>query len=51
MNQIGFPMIQGRISIDKKLFEKGIVKAAFDMTFVNTLDADRKMYWKGLFIT
>ncbi|MCX2745833.1 hypothetical protein OO013_18265 [Mangrovivirga sp. M17] len=43
-----FPMKEGQIRVDKKLFDKGIIKAEFDLKFVNTLDVEREMYWKGL---
>ncbi len=43
-----FPMSQGIIVIDKQLFDKGIIKAKFDLKFINTLDIDKEMYWKGL---
>jgi len=43
-----FPMKQGMIKIDPQFFAQGIIKAEFDMTFHNTLDATQKMYWKGL---
>ncbi|MEX1003546.1 MAG: hypothetical protein WDZ35_15615 [Crocinitomicaceae bacterium] len=43
-----FPMKQGQIRIDRQLFNQGIIKAEFDLKFVNTLDAKREMYWKGL---
>ncbi len=43
-----FPMKYGQIKIDKKQFEKGIIKAEFDMTFKNTINPDEKLFWKGL---
>lgn len=43
-----FRMKEGLIRIDKQLFNKGIIKAEFDLKFVNTLDAEKEMYWKGL---
>ncbi|WP_405409781.1 hypothetical protein [Maribacter sp. Asnod1-A12] len=42
-----FPLKSGTIKIDKTLFEKGIVKAVFDFEFVNTLETDKKLFWKG----
>ena len=43
-----FAMKEGQIRVDKQLFDKGIIKAEFDLKFVNTLDVEREMYWKGL---
>lgn len=43
-----FPIKKGEIKIDKNYFKKGIIKAEFDLTFLNTLDQDKIMYWKGL---
>ena len=43
-----FRMKEGHIIVDKQLFDQGIIKAEFDLKFVNTLDAEKKMYWKGL---
>ncbi len=43
-----FPLNRGKITIDKPLFDKGIIKAEFDLKFVNTLEADNEMFWKGL---
>lgn len=43
-----FPLKQGQIRIDKPLFENGVIKAEFDLKFINTLDIDREIYWKGL---
>jgi hypothetical protein len=43
-----FPLKEGEIKIDKSLFDNGIIKADFDMTFVNTIDRDREIYWAGL---
>lgn len=42
-----FPMQKGTLKIDRVLFEQGIVKAAFDWTFENTLEPERELYWKG----
>ncbi|MCG8577381.1 MAG: hypothetical protein MI810_21045 [Flavobacteriales bacterium] len=42
-----FQATSGSIKIDQKLFEQGIVKAAFDLTFKNTLDQQYGLYWKG----
>ena len=43
-----FPMKEGQIRVDKQLFDKGVIKAEFDLKFVNSLDVEREMYWKGL---
>ncbi|WP_282049773.1 hypothetical protein [Maribacter aquivivus] len=42
-----FPLKSGTIKIDKALYESGIVKAVFDFEFVNTLETDNQLYWKG----
>ena len=51
INRLGkqrFPLQQGRIIIDKNLFEQGIIKAEFNFIFENTLNSMDEMYWKGL---
>ncbi|WP_062054775.1 hypothetical protein [Aquimarina longa] len=42
-----FPLEEGVIVIDKKLFDEGIVKAVFDFKFKNNLDAKEELFWKG----
>ena len=42
-----FPLSNGTITIDKALFNKGIIKAEFDFNFINTLESDFKIWWKG----
>jgi len=42
-----FPLKSGTIKIDKTLFENGIIKAVFDFEFVNTLETNKQLYWKG----
>ena len=42
-----FPLESGNIKIDKTLFENGIIKAAFDFKFKNTLEPDKELFWKG----
>ncbi len=37
----------GTIRIDQKLWHKGIMKAEFNMTFKNTFDDKKPMFWKG----
>ncbi len=41
-------MKKGMLKIDKKLFDKGIMKAKFDFEFTNSLEPQRPFYWKGL---
>jgi len=48
LGQHKFPMTQGQIKIDSQLFDKGIIKAEFDMKFANTLNSEKEIYWKGL---
>lgn len=48
VGQHRFPMTKGQIKIDKLLFDKGIIKAEFDLKFENTLNSEKEMYWKGL---
>jgi len=42
-----FYLKKGRILIDKSLYRQGIIKAKFDFSFDNTLDADKELSWKG----
>nr|WP_321236733.1 hypothetical protein [uncultured Psychroserpens sp.] len=42
-----FPLKNGIIKIDRALFENGIIKAVFDFKFVNTLESDKELFWKG----
>ncbi len=37
----------GQMIIDKKHWEKGILKAVFDFEFYNDDNSGKKMYWKG----
>ena len=48
LGQHRFPMTHGQITIDKKKFDQGIIKADFDLKFANTLNQEKEMYWKGL---
>lgn len=43
-----FPLLKGIFKIEKKGLEEGVLKAKFDLTFDNTLEKGKKMYWKGL---
>ncbi len=43
-----FPLKSGEIKIDPVAFDQGIVKAEFDFIFDNTLNPEKKMFWKGL---
>ena len=43
-----FPLRQGQIRMNKQLFENGVIQAEFNLKFINTLDIEREMYWKGL---
>lgn len=38
---------EGYITIDKKLWEKGIMKAEFSFIFENKEDSNKPFYWKG----
>lgn len=42
-----FPLKNGNIRIDKSLYQNGIIKAVFDFKFENTLESDKKLFWKG----
>lgn len=46
-----FQMENGSIDMDQQLFKKGIIKAKFNMTFINTLDPDKPLFWRGLIYT
>lgn len=43
-----FPVKSGEIKIDKNYFEKGIIKAEFNLTFSNTINPNKELYWEGL---
>lgn len=42
-----FYCIDGHITIDKKLWKKGIMKAEFNFIFENKDDKKKPFYWKG----
>lgn len=42
-----FYCTEGFISIDKKLWKKGILKAQFSFNFKNTSEPEKPFYWKG----
>ena len=42
-----FKCSSGFIRIDSGMLAKGILKAEFDFNFLNTLEPDKPMYWKG----
>lgn len=42
---------EGWIKIDKQLFNKGILKAEFDMKFDHPENLKKLMYWKGKIVT
>lgn len=42
-----YPCNGGQIAIDRKLWNKGIVKAEFNFTFEHKKNPDKLMYWKG----
>jgi len=46
-----FTYKEGWIKIDKNLFEKGILKAEFDLQFKNPDNPDKPMWWKGKIYT
>jgi hypothetical protein len=46
-----YPCNGGFIKIDKTLFQKGILKAEFDMKFDNPEIPKETMYWKGKIYT
>lgn len=48
LGQHRFPMTHGQITLDKQLFDQGIIKAEFDLKFTNTLNPEKELYWKGL---
>ncbi|SIS47582.1 hypothetical protein SAMN05421766_102147 [Zobellia uliginosa] len=48
LGQYIFPLTKGSITIDRKRFEKGTLKAAFDFHFKNTLEPNIPLFWKGL---
>ncbi len=46
-----FYCTQGTFKVDKKSFEKGILKAIFDFKFKNTSEPKKPIYWKGKIFT
>lgn len=46
-----YPLEDGFIKIDKELFQKGILKADFNFTFVHNEETEKFMYWKGKIYT
>ena len=42
-----FKMNKGSFKIDKSYWEKGILKATFDLSFENTLNLNKKIIWRG----
>lgn len=48
VEKLRFHLKEGSIMIDKSYFEKGIIKADFNFTFLNTLEEYKNLSWKGL---
>lgn len=46
-NNIKYHCNNGYISIDKTLWDSGILKAAFDFSFEHKENPKQRMYWKG----
>ncbi len=46
-----YPCKNGKIEIDKNLWEKGILKANFDFVFDHKENPSQPMYWKGKIYT
>jgi hypothetical protein len=42
-----FKMKKGNLQIDKSYWEKGILKAKFNLSFEDTLNPKRDLFWKG----
>lgn len=42
-----FPLKEGEIKIDPFYFKKGVIKADFDFNFINTINPNQPLYWKG----
>jgi hypothetical protein len=42
-----YACISGSIEIDRELWKKGTIKAAFDFLFDHTENPAQPMYWKG----
>ncbi len=42
-----FKMKKGNLQIDKSYWEKGILKGTFDLSFENTLEANKELFWRG----
>lgn len=43
-----FKMKNGNLQIDKSFWEKGILKAKFNLSFEDTLNPKRDLFWKGI---
>lgn len=43
-----FPLKSGTLKIDRELFKKDTVKAQFEFEFINTLEPEQDLFWKGL---
>jgi hypothetical protein len=50
-NKITYPCTSGWIKVDKKSWDKGILKAIFDFKFKNTDEKNQPIYWKGKILT
>ncbi len=40
----------GTVKLDKSHWQRGILKASFDLTFANTSEPNRPMFWRGKII-
>ena len=43
-----FPMKKGQFKMERSHFNKGIIKAVFDLKFENTINPAKEIYWKGV---
>ncbi|XOV67212.1 MAG: hypothetical protein ACFHU9_16475 [Fluviicola sp.] len=46
-----FDLQVGRMILDKTSFEDGIIKGSFDFRFMNHLDAEKPLYWRGTILS
>lgn len=46
-----FELKVGRMMLDKASYQQGIIKGSFDFRFVNHLDADIPLFWRGTIVS
>jgi hypothetical protein len=49
--RLAFQCTGGFIKLDQKAFKKGMIKAEFELQFLNSLDESKPIYWNGVIAT